>query len=123
MDAVRALITRRLEEASLTMKDASLRIGRAHSYLYQFLKRGILLEMHEREREKLASILGVSADELRGPQTNGGSPPDNNDTNRSSEDLRELCRHYEAALRSIVEYQAGAAEIARSALRKSKSRL
>jgi len=88
--AVRELITRRLGEMGLSMKDASLRIGRNETYLCQFLMRGSPAELGERERQKLAQLLGVLPDNLRGP----GNP-------RLSR-LNELCSHYERALRSII---------------------
>lgn len=69
MDTVRTMIKERLAERGLTMKDASLQMGRAHSYLFQFLKKGLPREMHERERMRLAPIIGVSPDDLRGPST------------------------------------------------------
>jgi phage repressor protein C with HTH and peptisase S24 domain len=69
MDMVRKLILDRLAEKGLSMKDASLKMGRAHSYLYQFLKKGLPNELHERDRISLAEIIDVPADELRGPST------------------------------------------------------
>jgi lambda repressor-like predicted transcriptional regulator len=69
MDMVRKLILEKLAEKGLSMKDASLSMGHAHSYLYQFLKRGIPPELKERDRINLASILDVPEDELRGPST------------------------------------------------------
>lgn len=69
MDMVRKLILEKLAEKQLSMKDASLKLGRAHSYLYQFLKKGMPIELHERERINLATLLGVPEDELRGPST------------------------------------------------------
>lgn len=69
MDMVRKLILEKLAERDLSMKDASLKMGRAHSYLYQFLKKGLPRELHERDRLSLAEVLGVPADELRGPST------------------------------------------------------
>jgi phage repressor protein C with HTH and peptisase S24 domain len=66
MDAVRKLILDKLAERGLTMKEASLRIGRSHSYLQQFLKRGVPSELGEHEREALSVILGVPQNELRG---------------------------------------------------------
>jgi phage repressor protein C with HTH and peptisase S24 domain len=67
MDMVRKLILEKLAEKQLSMKDASLKMGHAHSYLYQFLKKGIPTELHERDRVKLSEILSVSEDDLRGP--------------------------------------------------------
>lgn len=66
---VRKLILEKLAEKALSMKDASLSMGHAHSYLYQFLKRGIPPELKERDRINLAAILDVPEDELRGPST------------------------------------------------------
>ena len=63
---MRKLILEKLDERGLTMKDASLRIGKSHSYLQQFLKRGVPEELGERDREALAYILGVPENELRG---------------------------------------------------------
>jgi hypothetical protein len=48
------------------MKDASLKMGRAHSFLFQFLKKVLPRELHKGDRE-----LGVAADDLRDPD----SPP------------------------------------------------
>jgi phage repressor protein C with HTH and peptisase S24 domain len=67
MDVVRKLILEKLDEIGLTMAEASLRIGRSHSYLQQFLKRGVPLELKERERNRLADLLGVLEKSLRGP--------------------------------------------------------
>jgi hypothetical protein len=86
---VRELIARRLGDG-LSMKDASLRIGRNETYLCQFLMRGSPAELAERERQKLAQLSGVLPDNSRGP----GNP-------RLSR-LNELCSHYERALRSII---------------------
>ena len=64
---VRQLILDKLAEKGLSMKDASLQMGHSHSYLFQFLKQGHPREMHERDRPKLAAMLGVPEDALRGP--------------------------------------------------------
>lgn len=67
MDLVRKLILEKLEEKRMTMSEASLKIGRSHSYLQQFLKRGVPAELLEPERLKLAELLEVPESELRGP--------------------------------------------------------
>ena len=69
MDTVRKLITEKLAEKQLSMKDASIKMERAHSYLYQFLKKNLPRELHERDRISLANILGLQEDDLRGPST------------------------------------------------------
>jgi phage repressor protein C with HTH and peptisase S24 domain len=66
MDVVRKLILERLQELGLTMSEASLKIGKNHAYLQQFLKRGYPLELPEKSRIPLAQLLGVSEDILRG---------------------------------------------------------
>lgn len=66
MDAVRKLILERLDELGLTMAEASMKIGRNHAYLQQFLKRGIPAELHERDRERLSELLKVPQEKLRG---------------------------------------------------------
>jgi phage repressor protein C with HTH and peptisase S24 domain/lambda repressor-like predicted transcriptional regulator len=69
MDLVRELILKRLKEKGLNMAAASRRMGLSHSYLQQFLKRGVPAELLEPERIKLAEILELSEDQLRGPSS------------------------------------------------------
>ncbi len=64
---MRKLIQERLLDLGLTMAEASVKIGRTHSYLQQFLKRGVPRELKERDRELLADVLKVHPDQLRGP--------------------------------------------------------
>ena len=132
MDEVRKLVTDKLAEKGLTMKDGSLAMGRAHTFLYQFLKRGIPAEIHERDRPKLAAILGVPADALRGPgkpvppSLNGGSPVTGAEAFNNGEGKPigrtptqyDRARVYELALRKIVTEQpnSAAAKIAAAAL-------
>lgn len=69
MDVVRQLILDKLTEKQLTMKEVSLRIGMSHSYIQQFLKRGVPAELDEKVRAPLAEILGIEEDLLRGPSS------------------------------------------------------
>jgi len=69
MDLVRKLILDRLQELDLGMAEVSLRLGRNETYLQQFLKRGSPRELHERDRIRLAEILSVAEDQLRGPSS------------------------------------------------------
>jgi phage repressor protein C with HTH and peptisase S24 domain len=69
MDVVRKLILEKLAEKGLTMSEASLRIGKNHAYLQQFLKRGYPLELPEKSRLPLAELLGVPEEQLRGPSS------------------------------------------------------
>ena len=66
MDAVRKLILERLQELGLTMSEASLKIGKNHAYLQQFLKRGIPARLGEIERAELSALIRVPENELRG---------------------------------------------------------
>ncbi len=81
---VRKLILEKLVERGLTMKAASLQIGQNHSYLYQFLKRGTPTELGEYPRARLATLLQVPEDALRGPSAKlpareyGKAPPAQN---------------------------------------------
>jgi len=65
-DPVRALVVKQLDLKGLSMKEVSLLIGRNHAFLQQFLKRGIPEVLHENDRPKLAKLLSVSEDQLRG---------------------------------------------------------
>lgn len=67
MDMVRKLILERLTELGLNMAEVSSAIGRNPTYLHQFMKRGVPVELHERERVKLAEVLGIPEERLRGP--------------------------------------------------------
>lgn len=67
MDRVRELIAGKLKERGLSMKEVSTQIGRNHAYLQQFLERGVPANLPEVARGKLAIILGVTEDALRGP--------------------------------------------------------
>jgi phage repressor protein C with HTH and peptisase S24 domain len=66
MDAVRKLILDRLDELGISMAEASIKIGKNHAYLQQFLKRGIPAKLKESERAELSALLGVPENELRG---------------------------------------------------------
>lgn len=66
MDVVRKLILEKLQELGLNMAEVSNRLGRNETYLQQFLKRGSPRELHERDRTRLAEILHITEDQLRG---------------------------------------------------------
>ncbi|HEX5279533.1 MAG TPA: S24 family peptidase [Micropepsaceae bacterium] len=63
---VREFLRVRLAEQRLSMKEASERIGRNHAYLQQYFERGIPAVLPEQAREKLAELVGVDPDMLRG---------------------------------------------------------
>jgi phage repressor protein C with HTH and peptisase S24 domain len=68
-DVVRKLILEKLAEKRLSMKAASLRLGKSHSYIQQYLKRGVPGLLDEDVRGPLAEMLGVDEDLLRGPSS------------------------------------------------------
>ncbi|MHC5655990.1 S24 family peptidase [Stappia sp. ICDLI1TA098] len=68
MDIVRKRIIERATELDLDYKDISLRMGRNHAYLQQFLTRGIPRELKERDRLKLAAILNLDEEDIGGPR-------------------------------------------------------
>lgn len=68
-DLVRELIQKRLKELDLKESKVSMSIGRAASYLQQYLKRGIPRELKESDRIRLGEILGINPDQLRGPSS------------------------------------------------------
>jgi hypothetical protein len=90
-------------------------IGRNESFVHQFPKRGHPAELRERDREKLAQVLGIPPDDLRGPVTPLAVKHERTDI----EELRERCRTYEFALCKIAteEPNSSAASLAAAALR------
>lgn len=71
MDAVRKRLVNAIEDRGLTLKDASLRIGRNHAYLQQFVERGIPVHLKEGDRLKLSALLNVPEKELGAPERTG----------------------------------------------------
>jgi hypothetical protein len=74
MDTVRALIIARLDQTGQHMTVVSKAVGKSHSYLQQFLRRGIPSVLPEDVREKLGQQLGVPADVLRHSIPGKGGP-------------------------------------------------
>jgi phage repressor protein C with HTH and peptisase S24 domain len=68
-DMVRKLIQDRLAELEMSRKELSLAIGCDGGYISQFLVRGVPRELHEPERLKIAEILKVPEEKLRGPSS------------------------------------------------------
>lgn len=67
-DPVRERILQILEERpDIDMKTLSLRIGKSHSYIQQFLNRGVPYKLPEDVRRDLATALNISERELGGP--------------------------------------------------------
>ena len=64
-DPLREMIKDLLRQRDLTMREASVRIGRNVAYLHAFLMRGMPRVLSYRDSEKLAALLGCDADQLR----------------------------------------------------------
>ncbi|MBO1080877.1 S24 family peptidase [Roseomonas haemaphysalidis] len=65
MDRVRKLIDEKLVELDVDLSSLSQKMGRNHAYLQQYMRRGVPVELKEKDRERLAPLLGIHADELR----------------------------------------------------------
>lgn len=67
-DPVRTSILEAAEQLDLPLAEISRRLGRNHSYLQQFIKRGTPAELPEDVRQELARIIGLREEQLRGPR-------------------------------------------------------
>lgn len=65
MDPVRELIVQKAEEMGETLKSLSEQLPKSHSYLQQFIKRGIPRKLPEDVRHRLAVLLNVDESLLR----------------------------------------------------------
>lgn len=59
MDAVRKLLVGLIEDRGLNLSQVSLKLGKSHSYLQQFVKRGVPAKLPEDVRAQLADLFGV----------------------------------------------------------------
>lgn len=66
LDEVRRLVLDKSKELEITFADMSKAVGKSHSFISQFITRGIPRYLPEDARYKLAKVLGVSEDLLRG---------------------------------------------------------
>ena len=66
MDDVRRLVSAKSKELEITFADMSKAVGKSHSFISQFITRGIPRYLPEDARHKLAKVLGVSEELLRG---------------------------------------------------------
>ena len=66
MDEVRRLVLDKSSELDITMKDLSKAVGKTHSFISLFIRKGIPKYLPEDVRHKLAKVLGVSEELLRG---------------------------------------------------------
>ena len=63
-DEIRLKIKNLLTEKNIPMSDASIRIGKNHAYLQQFIVKGSPIRLPEEQRKKLALLLDVPEQEL-----------------------------------------------------------
>lgn len=73
LDDVRRLVRDKSKELQISMKDMSEAVGMSHSFISQFIKRGTPRYLLEEVRYKLAKVLGISEELLRGRDLHG--PP------------------------------------------------
>ncbi len=73
-DAPRALLRGLVAERKLHLTTLSLAIGGNQAYLQQYLNRGIPRVLPEDRREKLAALLGLDPNVLRGAEPGKGAP-------------------------------------------------
>jgi hypothetical protein len=73
-ERVRKLVRQRVAELRLSLSEVSIKLGRNHAYLQQFLERGIPRTLPEAVRPALAAILQIDESALRG-ETPAGAPP------------------------------------------------
>ena len=66
LDPVRDLVLARLDAIGETLKSASMKLGKNHAYLQQFIHRGVPARLPEDTRRALARLLGVEEARLRG---------------------------------------------------------
>jgi phage repressor protein C with HTH and peptisase S24 domain len=71
MDPVRDLVLARLDAIGETLKSASVKLGKNHAYLQQFIHRGVPARLPEDARHALARLLGVEEARLRGLPAGG----------------------------------------------------
>jgi SOS-response transcriptional repressor LexA len=65
MDAARSTIISRVAELGLSLSELSLKIGKNHAYLQQFIKRGVPNRLPENVCSQVAEILGIDERVLR----------------------------------------------------------
>lgn len=73
MDSVRKLLVGLIEDRGLNLSQVSLRLGKSHSYLQQFIKRGVPAKLPEEVRLRLAEMFGID-EHLLGAPLKGGAP-------------------------------------------------
>lgn len=88
MVIMREDIEKLLDEKGYTLKSASVKIGKNHAYLQQYVRYNKPFTLPEDVREALAPILGCNPDDLRIMPKNPATPGRGNDAN-----LNEVVAH------------------------------
>jgi hypothetical protein len=71
LDEVRRLVLDRSKELKITMKDMSEAVGMNETFIHQFVRKGTPKYLPEEVRYKLAKVIGVSEELLRGRDLHG----------------------------------------------------
>lgn len=66
-DSQRAYLRTALEAAGVTLKDASLAIGRNQAYIQQYISKGVPEHLREPERDGLVRLYRVDGERLKPP--------------------------------------------------------
>src|SRR5580700_11315447 len=66
MDSARSLIVSKVAEFGLSLSELSLRVGKNHAYFQQFIKRGVPTRLPEEVRGRVAEILEIDEQQLKG---------------------------------------------------------
>jgi hypothetical protein len=66
LDEVRRLVLDKSKELKITMKDMSEAVGMNGTFIHQFIRKGTPKYLPEEVRYKLAKVIGVSEELLRG---------------------------------------------------------
>jgi phage repressor protein C with HTH and peptisase S24 domain len=88
-ERVRKLVRSRVAELRLSLSEVSIKLGRNHAYLQQFLERGVPRILPEAVRPALAALLQVEESALRG-ETPAGAVAPSRPVQTASESAAEL---------------------------------
>jgi phage repressor protein C with HTH and peptisase S24 domain len=88
-ERVRKLVRSRVAELRLSLSEVSIKLGRNHAYLQQFLERGVPRILPEAVRPALAALLQVEESALRG-ETHAGAVAPSRPVQTASESAAEL---------------------------------
>lgn len=90
MDAIRKNILDAAADKGIDLKEISLRLGKNHAYMHQFIHKGTPKRLHADDRSMVSQILGIKETELGAPPetaTPGGGTFASSNATVSSERL------------------------------------